>query len=667
MKKGFTLIELLATIIVLAVISMIAVGVVSNSINSSKKKTFEINASNLLDATKDYVTKSMENNDFPEGGIEADSKELGIKNNPFTSGIIKRNKEGQIVLEEVTDGKYCANGPKSNIEITEGNCEATDDTPPTLKIKELKTTTTNSKIMIKTQDNVSGIEKYTYCIEKIEEDYKEEDCVIVEKNKEKKLIKEIKEIEQLEIGTNYKVKVTAKDGKGNETTKEIQITTKELEEPKFKISTTTYALIKKLIITYPEADERYKKYYQIGEEEPQEETDLEKTLEIKGNVKVRAYVEKDGQEIVSSEIDVVGLDQEGPEVNVTIPNLDDWTKEKTMVISAEDKDVGLALKPYINNGYEEKYTQWNRENSVILKSSGVLNIKVRDRLGNVNQTFKLNGINCNVDTEDLCGINRVDSVAPKIEIKVIEGTTIKNEKYKEWYNSNSVTVEIKMTDYYLYNGEEIIGGSGVDESTLKVKVTNQKTSEQFTPTKIGENNYQIKLTKSGENKIEVSVSDNVGNKGTANLTVKIDNKVPVITSKSNTLYLDKSDYTFTSNLNVTYGPTGGTTICNPAESEKTGIYTVTCKATGNNGLTAEVTFKVSHTYSPSTRPKTCHVFETHGHRIEEGGCCSDSSHGCGFPVGSTCSVEVWKDIPCGTEAYCPKLETWLGSDGLCHY
>ena len=78
MKKGFTLVELLGTIVVLGVIGIITVTIVSNSINTSKKKAFEINAKNLLEASKEYVTKNMENNDFPKEGINATDKKISI-------------------------------------------------------------------------------------------------------------------------------------------------------------------------------------------------------------------------------------------------------------------------------------------------------------------------------------------------------------------------------------------------------------------------------------------------------------------------------------------------------------------------------------------------------------------------------------------------------------
>lgn len=61
MKKGFTIVELLAVIVVLGVILTIAIPVVTNSIESSKKGAFKINAEGVISAieTKRMKTKTF--------------------------------------------------------------------------------------------------------------------------------------------------------------------------------------------------------------------------------------------------------------------------------------------------------------------------------------------------------------------------------------------------------------------------------------------------------------------------------------------------------------------------------------------------------------------------------------------------------------------------------
>ena len=601
MKKGFTLIELLGTIIVLGVISLITIGVVTNSVKTSRKKAFQVNAINLLDATKEYVAKEMDNNDFPEDGIEATSKLILTKNNPFKAGIVRRNEEGQIELENVTDGKYCANGVKSNLKITEGNCESADDTPPTLKLKELKTTRNETIIMIKTQDSGSGIKEYKYCID--------DQCKTVDKKMNKGLIKDVVKIEQLDADKTYKIKVTSVNGttnKNNTVTKTIEIRTKEIEEPQFKISTTTFATTKKLKIIYPEVSNEYSKKFIIKEtNEINEALNQEIEIDVEENRTIRAYIEKDGKEIVYNEIQIVGIDQEGPKVNLIIPDIEKWSKTKEMTIEAIDEGIGLAIRPYINNGWDKEASVWNKIKTRTIDSSGKINVKVRDRLGNINTKFTINGTTeCCTDCESLCAINRVDSVGPRVEIRVIEGTTIEKEEYKEWYNSDKVVVEIKLIDQYLYNKEKIDGGSGVNESTLKVKVND----EIVNTTRVRENVYRAEIKKSGENKIRVEIKDKVGNQGTGEKIVKIDNDTPIIKAKNNPLSLGNVDYKFVNNLDVTYGPTGGFAECDPAESRKTGTYTVTCKATGNNGRVASgdtgITFTTRHSYPAHSRQES---------------------------------------------------------------
>ena len=73
-------------------------------------------------------------------------------------------------------------------------------------------------------------------------------------------------------------------------------------------------------------------------------------IEVKEEETIRAYIEKEGTEIVYNEIIVGGIDKEGPVVNVTIPDIDKWTQSKTIQINATDIGVGIALRPYSYDG-----------------------------------------------------------------------------------------------------------------------------------------------------------------------------------------------------------------------------------------------------------------------------------------------------------------------------
>ena len=106
-------------------------------------------------------------------------------------------------------------------------------------------------------------------------------------------------------------------------------------------------------------------------------------------------------------------------------------------------------------------------------------------------------------------------------------------------------------------------------------------------------------------KVTGTVVDNANNSKTCTITVKVDVTSPTITAKNTSLGLGSGDYAFTSNVTATYGNLGGTTTCNPANSNKTGTYNVTCTATGKNGKTAQTTFAVKHSYAATKVPKTC--------------------------------------------------------------
>ena len=594
MKKGFTLIELLAVVAIIGIIGVITATVVTDNIENTKKKSFEVSAIHLLDASKEYVAKNMENHDFPSDGIAATTEELEIDNNPFISGIIKRNKNGQIVLIDVTDGRYCANGVKSNLEITRGDCSSQDETPPEVKVKVLEVGTTSAKVSISMQDSGSGIEKYTYRLRV----GKNEQCNEIKKNNEKNILKEVINLNNLKIKTKYKLSVEVKnsleDEKINKTIKNIKFETKEIEKPEFKISTTTYATIKELTIIYPEVNLREGYEYKF-KKMPDDifntaniiiENNVIK-MEIKEETKVIAYVEKDGKVIVENSIIVDGIDNNPPIVNVTVSDIDEWTTSKTVTINAVDEEVGMALKPYTyDNG-----SNWIRDNEKTYTSSGKLNIKVRDRLGNISDKFILNGTECRFINNE-CEINNIDSVAPSIEFEVY-GMQIGNTEYYTSHNYKSgVSVAIKIEDYYLYNDKKVVGGSGVknvDISVNGVLVSN--------PTKTSEGTYLVSLGRNRTiNTISVSAEDRAGNSSANSIVVKIDDITPSISVKKNPLGLNKDPYNFTSNLSVAYGPTGGSVKCNPPASLTTGSYEVTCTATGNNGKTASTSFNVKHGY-----------------------------------------------------------------------
>ena len=164
MKKGFTLIELLAVIVILGVVSVITAGIIVGYIDGTKMKAYEVGAKNVIDAAKEYVTRVEENNDFPEGGIKVE--EIDLKKEQYISGRIYRNEQGVITLENLSDGEYCASGPKGNItvvKVSNGKCEHLDTTSPiieTLRLREVGRGT--AFVQLTMRDTESGIKEYKY-------------------------------------------------------------------------------------------------------------------------------------------------------------------------------------------------------------------------------------------------------------------------------------------------------------------------------------------------------------------------------------------------------------------------------------------------------------------------------------------------------------------------
>ena len=164
-----------------------------------------------------------------------------------------------------------------------------------------------------------------------------------------------------------------------------------------------------------------------------------------------------------------------------------------------------------------------------------------------------------------------------------------------------------------------------------------------------------------------TVIDNANNSNTCTIPVKIDVTKPTITAKSSPLGLGTGDYTFTDNLNVSYGPLGGSVVCDPASSKKTGSYNVTCTATGNNGKTNSVTFTAKHSYEATGTPYTynCNPYTCKYSCGQDcGQSCTCSNYGwCG---GELCCTETDCHDYCNTK-YCEKTcyETCTGTKYSC--
>ena len=120
MRRGFTLIELLAVIVILAVISLIAVPLVLDIIEDSRKNAFESTISNINRAIKTYVT-SIENFD---GETFNFPNVTGLAfNGQLPKGSFEIDKDGNTEFE-LTDGEFCATKSfeDTTFTVTKGEC-----------------------------------------------------------------------------------------------------------------------------------------------------------------------------------------------------------------------------------------------------------------------------------------------------------------------------------------------------------------------------------------------------------------------------------------------------------------------------------------------------------------------------------------------------------------
>lgn len=95
-KKGFTLVELLAVIVVLALIMVLVLPNVMDSMNSAKQQTFLLYANRMLDAAM-----SKRASDELAGGTAPDCYKISYLNNGNT-----KKYEGYVKYEKDSSNKY---------------------------------------------------------------------------------------------------------------------------------------------------------------------------------------------------------------------------------------------------------------------------------------------------------------------------------------------------------------------------------------------------------------------------------------------------------------------------------------------------------------------------------------------------------------------------------
>ena len=170
---------------------------------------------------------------------------------------------------------------------------------------------------------------------------------------------------------------------------------------------------------------------------------------------------------------------------------------------------------------------------------------------------------------------KIDRKAPICTLNV------SGKKLADWYIED-VHISFKEMNDLEENG---VMGSGIKSYSLSHELINTDTA----------------LTT-----VTGTVIDNVGRKGTCSVALKRDAKKPDSKAKKSPLPLGSDDYDFTDNIDPGFGISGGTIVCDPEKSKKTGTYQVTCTVTSNaNKKTTTVFFTVQHSYPATKVTKTC--------------------------------------------------------------
>lgn len=317
------------------------------------------------------------------------------------------------------------------------------------------------------------------------------------------------------------------------------------------------------------------------------------TIELKDGVSYQAQV-------------IVKIDKQRPVIydrEINVENENEYTNtNKGITISASDGNGSGIYGYYVgtSNKCNEVEYEENRNNTYkVEKDEGIYYVCVRDNAGNVSEDESTKRIE----------IKNIDKTLPSCELEAI-GTMGSNGYYIS-------DIEIRMK-------RAIDNESGVNHTLINYpRVTNDTNGLEVTGT----------------------VVDNAGNSNTCKIVVKKDSYRPWINKKQEEIFLGTGDYDFRNNIDAGFGTSGGSVVCNPPSSLKTGKYTVTCTAIGNNGLQSSISFNVAHNYPATLIPKTCEKEESCNCREERvchgghGPCCDgggggDGSGGCNCPPGA---------------------------------
>ena len=227
-KKGFTLIELLAVIVILAVIALIATPVIFNTIEKSKKGSFEQTLINIGKGVKLYKAKVEFDEDFEEcryfsfsddvtevtkkeGKTYYPLKELSLKGNLPIEGEIKVCDE--TIAINAGNGSYSGRYEDGKTTVMEGGLLDNDLQPPVIDIFNVTSTRTSVVAVVSAHSQKQDGEIVYYYYKIDDENYI--------KTTEQSYV-----FEELEAGQEYTITVMVENKSGITTEESKQIKTK---------------------------------------------------------------------------------------------------------------------------------------------------------------------------------------------------------------------------------------------------------------------------------------------------------------------------------------------------------------------------------------------------------------------------------------------------------
>ena len=538
-KQGFTLIELLAVIVILSIIAVMTVPVVLGIIDRAQISSYKESVRSVFDATSLYLA-SNEFQDLPAGGIPVTDARLQIKNKEFTSGKIIKNEEGNLELDKVSNGRFCAGGTFGNISIIEGSCDQLDITPPTIYINSNLITSNSVTIVATSEDLESGINGYQFS--------KDNGTTWTTKQ-----TSNFYTFLGLTNGIDYNFKIRVFNNNDLASTSDtLIIRTSDIAIPTYSIDTTDWSSSKVVTITYPARQAGYVYEYSLDNAltwetvvDPAITKDI--TFNTNGNVIARIF---DGtNEISGASYAVTNIDTVSPTVVINLIgtpfNASGWAKVN-FDVNIQTTDTISGINHY---AYCQTTSATCTPTTVISAESGNVTISTESATNKVcAQAFD----NANNSSVVVCSSEyKLDKTSPTVPTTM--GMTfsdgITNYTNNTWTN-NSV---------YMYGG---ISGSTDTGGVAKYQISSDNAT--WSDYVYNSGNALYGLTTDGTQYRYARAVDNAGNVSSSLIkTIKIDKTAPTVpTTMGMTLSDGTTNYTnnaWTNNSIYMYGGISGST------------------------------------------------------------------------------------------------------------